>query len=121
MIKIGVLQNLFFQSRPQLSASRRNFGVETHRPWLLYAIVAVNSALLLSYLLGVNARASTGYEIKEMQKQAQKIMEDQKALNLKLSEATAISVLTDDFSKSGFVQAGAPTFVTLKAPATAMK
>jgi hypothetical protein len=56
-----------------------------------------------------------------LQKQAQKLNETQKALNLKMSEATAISVLTDDFSKSGFVQAGAPIFVTLQAPATALK
>ena len=121
MIKTDILQNLFFSARPQISAARRNFGVEQQRPWLLYAIIAVNAALLLSYLLGVNARASTSYEIKELQKQAQKLNETQKALNLKMSEATAISVLTDDFSKSGFVQAGAPTFVTLQAPATALK
>jgi hypothetical protein len=121
MIKTDILQNLFFSARPQISAARRNFGVEQQRPWMLYAIIAVNAALLLSYLLGVNARASTGYEIKELQKQAQKLNETQKALNLKMSEATAISVLTDDFSKSGFVQAGAPIFVTLQAPATALK
>lgn len=122
MIKTNVLQNLFFQASPQLSASKRNFGVEQQaRPWLVYAIIAVNAALLLSYLLGVNARASTGYEIKEMQKQVLRLNEDQKALNLKLSEATAISVLTDDFSKNGFIQAGAPTFVTMQAPTTAMK
>ncbi len=122
MIKTDVLQNLFLQTRPQLSASKRNFGVEQQaRPWLVYAVIAVNAALLLSYLLGVNARASTGYEIKEMQKQVLKLNEEQKALNLKLSEATAISVLTDDFSRNGFVQAGAPIFVTMQAPATAMK
>ena len=122
MLKTAVLQNFFFPDRAHVSAARKSFGVEQEsKPWLVYAIIAVNGALLLSYLLGVNARASTGYEIRQLENQTQALNETQKSLNLKLSESTAISAMSQDFSQSGFVPAGSPSFITIGNQTTAMK
>jgi hypothetical protein len=123
MIKVATLVNVFAPARPQFNAVKRTAVLEKEsRPLLAYALIAVNAALLLSYLLGVNARASTGYEIKQLNNRIQLLNEEQKDLNLKLSEATAVSVMSEDFAREGFIQAGSSQYVTVDAPTgTAMK
>lgn len=121
MLKVAALTNIF-SSKSQAFSGRKAFRVEgeTKSPLLAYALVAINTALLLSYLLGVNTQASTGYEIKQLEKQVMKLNEEQKALNLKLSEVTAVSVLSQDFEQAGFVQADAPKYIKVGAENTAM-
>lgn len=123
MIKAATLSSIFAPARPYFGIAKKSAAGEAEaQPWLAYALIAVNAALLLSYLLGVNARASSGYEIKQLQSKIQQLNDQQKSLNLKLSEDTAISVLSQDFAQSGFVQAGAPKFVTVGGQiSTAMK
>lgn len=123
MIKVASLINVFTPTRSKSNILKGHTFVESgSQPWLAYSLIAVNVALLLSYLLGVNARASAGYEIKQLSTQVYELNEAQKDLNLELSEITAISVMSEDFAKQGFVQAGTSQYVTVDSETgTAMK
>ncbi|MBL8030351.1 MAG: hypothetical protein JNN11_03825 [Candidatus Doudnabacteria bacterium] len=121
MLKVDAITNIF-SVRSNAFLTRKTFSVEgeTKNFFLVYALFAVNTALLLSYLLGVNTQASTGYEIKQLEKQTVKLGEEQRLLNLKLSEVTAISVLSQDFENAGFVSADAPKYIKVGSENTAM-
>lgn len=124
MLKVATLTNIFAPARPKYGISVHGAAADKPgQPWLAYALIAVNSALLLSYLLGVNSRASTGYEIKQLQNKVQQLNEEQKNLNLRFSESTAISAMSQDFQQGGFVQAGSPKYITVSGQPsqTAMK
>lgn len=88
---------------------------------LVLSLIALNASLLLSFLLGVNTRAATGYEIRQLQKKQEVMLAEKKALSLKLSEMTAISNISNSFYQSGFVQAGTPKFIEVGTHSTALK
>jgi len=85
------------------AVSRRRGAVQ---PFWVYAsgvLIALNAALMFSYLLGVNAQAATGYEIQKIQDKVQTLTEANRQLNLKVSQITSIAEIQTDFLNSGYV------------------
>ena len=86
--------------------------------WTFYfaiALIAANLVLLASYIYGVNAFASKGYEIKVLQKRAKALEEENQKINLKISEAGSIVSIQSGFLSSNFVPAGTPKFLEANA------
>lgn len=82
--------------------------------WRFYfaaALIAANALALMSYIYGVNAFASKGYEIQALQKRAKSLEEDSQKLNLKISEASSMVNIKNDFLSSNFVSAGTAKFL----------
>ena len=112
----SVLAN-FFQFAP---ASRRQAVLAKHnaRPgaglWQKIAVVAlvmVNCALFLSYLVSVNNYASSGYEMKQLQVKLAQLTDENNKLNVKTSEVSSMITVQSDFLSANFVPAGTPTFL----------
>ncbi len=81
--------------------------------WTLvsYVMIAVGAVLFVWYLLGVNAYASKGFEIKQIQNNISALTEANKKLNLSLSEKYSIATIQEDFAKNNFVPAGQPQYL----------
>jgi len=81
--------------------------------WLYasYALIAVNIAVMFSYLLGVNTQAATGYEIQKIQERIAGYNEESKQLSLKVSQQTSIAQIQNDYVASGYVPVGQPKFL----------
>ena len=81
--------------------------------WLYsaYLLIALNAAVLFSYLLGVNQAASTGYEIQKIQEKIATISDQSKKLNLQISQQTSIAQIQNDFLNSGYVPVGLAQFL----------
>ena len=93
------------------ATSARKESVNNWRFYLSLALVVVSILLLVSYIYGVNAFASAGYEIKTMQKKLGLLNEENKKIKLKVSEASSMVMIQTDFLNANFVPAGTPKFV----------
>ena len=107
----------FFQIAP---VSRRQAVLAKHKTpakagvWQKMAIVAlvmVNCALFLSYLVSVNNYAASGYEMKQLQVKLSQLSEENNKLNVKASEVSSMITTQNDFLSANFVPAGTPTFL----------
>ena len=95
------------------AAVKTKFVFQSHHKlvWFSSLLILINAFLLVSYLLGVNNNAAAGYELKTLQKKAQTLSEDNKKINLKISEAGSMVQIEKDFANSNFITAGTPTFL----------
>jgi hypothetical protein len=66
-------------------------------------LIALNAVLLISYIVGVNLRASSGYEIKSLQTQINNLNQANKKLNLEIAEKSSVANLEMELSNRGFV------------------
>ena len=78
---------------------------------LVIFLAAINIALLFSYVLGVNNYASTGYEIKALQNKISALNQENKKLNLNISEKASVANYESELSQSGFTQVKGTTFL----------
>ncbi len=113
MYKTLAFPNLFSAVPVSKSRSSARVHVEVSTPWLSYALIAINVVLLLWYLLGVNANASKGYELKKIQTNLSQLTEESKKLSLSISEKNSIAGMQEDFAKNDFVPAGQPKFLEI--------
>lgn len=114
MLKALSLQ-VFFPSSP--SAGKRTYVKAAVHPglfWLGTALVMVNAVLLFSYLAGVNSRSLQGYEIKQSQNKIAALSEENKKLDLKLTEATSILSIQQSLAHSDYVTMGTPKFLEVE-------
>lgn len=82
--------------------SRAKHAVQPFWLYTSYVLMAATTALIFSYLLGVNAQASSGYEIQEIQGKIQKLSDDNKDLNLKISKQSSIAEIQNDYLNNGY-------------------
>ena len=74
-------------------------------------LAALSAVLLFSYVLGVNNYASTGYEIKTLQNKISALNQENKKLNLSISEKASVSNYEAELAQSGFTQVKGTTFL----------
>lgn len=79
--------------------------------FLAVLLIGINIMLLVSYIYGVNKYAGKGYEIKKLQTQLATLTEENKKISLKISEASSMVSIQNDFLSSNFVAAGTPKFL----------
>lgn len=112
----SVLAN-FFQIAPvgrrqaALAKHKTAAGAGTWQKIAIVALVMVNCALFLSYLVSVNNYASSGYEMKQLQVKLAQLTDENNKLNVKASEVSSMITLQSDFLSANFVPAGTPTFL----------
>ncbi len=94
------------QSIKSQAVARRRGNVQSFWLYTSYVLITLNVLVMLSYLLGVNTQAASGYEIQQEQNQIQNLADAGKQLNLQLSEATSIAKIQTDYLNSGYVAAG---------------
>src|SRR5271166_3314605 len=98
MVKATTLQNfwpqIFFKSKGRVIKKEE---VGNFRLILAIALIAANAVLLMSYIYGVNAFASQGYSINQLQQKISDLNDTNKALTLKMSQATSMVSIQNDF------------------------
>ena len=63
--------------------------------FLLAATLAMCAAFLIVVVGGMHTTTSTGYQLKELSVQAQKLQEEQETLTVALSQAQSIAVISE--------------------------
>lgn len=101
---------------PELTLSRTHKYQHPARKvskWFILSTItlAVILAVLLSYLSGVNSYASTGYEIQSLQGKISELSEENKRINLVVSEKSSILNVETELAELNFVPVGTPTFL----------
>lgn len=117
MSKVFALTHVLFspftiwQARPA-----QNFKIQkiSYRKILVYVLIGCNSFLFFSYIFGVNSNTSQGYEIKKLQTQIVSYTEQNKKLNLQISEISSMVSIQSNLAEGGFVSAGTPKFLEIK-------
>ncbi len=114
MLKTLALENIldlsFFQTKKQSFKVIKKEESQV-KYWFSIGLIAVNVLFLMSYIYGVNDFAASGYEIKSIQKQLALLNEDNKKINLKVSEANSMVVIQNDFLSANFVPGGTTKFL----------
>ena len=105
---------------PQVFARTKNVAakkstVSNLRFYLAIGLIAANLVLLMSYIYGVNDYASKGYQIKALQKRLSVLNDDNKKVNLKVSEASSMVAIQSGFLSANFVPAGSSKFLEVSA------
>ena len=111
MSKALALENVW---APIFSKTKKQSFVQSKNSLRFYfavALVASNAVLLMSYIYGVNDYANKGYEIKAIQNQVNTLTEDNRKINLKVSQASSMVSIQSDFLSSNFVPAGSSKFL----------
>lgn len=111
MLKELSLPNVFSSPKVRQIRASGIARVSGKRKALVFGLVILNLALLFAYILGVNNYASTGYEIKALQNEINRINQENKKLNLQVSERTSVSNLQEELSQSGFILVKSAKFV----------
>lgn len=101
----------FFQAHRSVGRKRYDFSKKNY--WLALVLLALNLALLSAYVYSVNDLASRGYEIKTLQGRIKQLDEENKKINLKISEASSMVAIQQDFLSSNFVPAGTSKFLVV--------
>ena len=91
----------------------KTFSVSPKKLWL-YVLAGLNIVLFFSYILGVNSNTSQGYEIKKLQTQISSFTEQNKKLNLKISEISSMVSIQNNLVTENFVSAGTPKFLEVR-------
>jgi hypothetical protein len=113
MLKSYAISGLF--SRPLASKTKKITDTKkVDAFWYLasLSVIIVIAGLFINYLFGVNNYASSGYEIKKLQKQVAGFSEENKKISLKVSELSLMLNIQNELQAAGFVSAGTPTFLT---------
>lgn len=106
-----------FQSAPAAKCVKKSYVIRESGSanfWLGGALLALNAVLLLGYLSGVNSRSLQGYELKQLQTRVSSLAEENKKLDLKITEASSVLVLQNDFARADFVAMGTPRFLEVE-------
>ena len=106
-------------SIPYVFSAPRTQGIRTSgvrrvslsRRACVFGLVALNIILLFVYILGVNAYASTGYQIKFLQNNISQLSQENKKLNMQISERASVANLETELSQSGYMAVQSPKFL----------
>ncbi len=124
MLKALALETFGFFGLPKTKKHVVKFTKSTTRPWKYYfalALIASNAILLMSYVYGVNQYTSAGYEIKSLEKKVGALNEDNKKVSLKVSEASSMVSIQNDFLSSSYVEAGTSKYLQVKTNEVSLK
>lgn len=114
MEKVLTLNNFFL---PSFAGNKFRIVAKTTSPnfrsVLAFSLIVANILLLGSYIYGVNKFSAKGYEIKKLQIQLTALTEENKKINLKVSEANSMVGIQSDFLNSNFVAAGTSKFLEI--------
>jgi len=125
MLKIASLPNFFGASKKpehpgiasikvKIRPLRRAARVSVPLLWVSYGLMALNAVVLMSYLFGVNQSASTGYEIKKIQKAIALEQTQNQALSLKISEQASIASIQADYLNHGYVPISQSSYLQVR-------
>jgi len=81
------------------------------RKAVIILLIALNAGLLFAYILGVNSNASIGYEIKDQQNKNSLLVQENKKLNLQISEQTSANNVQKQLVNSGYVITKQPIYI----------
>ena len=113
MIKALALENFWV---PVFSKTKKqSFTQESHslKYWLSVGLITANVLFLMSYIYGVNDYTNKGYEIKTLEKKLGVLTDDNRKINLKVSQATSMVGIQSDFLSANFVAVGTPKFLSV--------
>ena len=99
--------------KAQIKTKHTHQSIQPFWLYASYVLIAINATVLFSYLLGVNNQASTGYEIQNIQQKIADVSDQNKQLNLKISEQTSIAGIQEDFAASGYVPITQSNYLTV--------
>ncbi len=99
--------------KSQATFSKKNKKIAAFWLYATYVLIALTSVLMLSYLLGVNAQASIGYEIQKIQQRVEKLTDENKQLNLRVSEQTSIAQIQFDYLNNGYAVIKQPQYLVV--------
>ena len=114
MIKALALDSFwpdFFSKTKAKALYSRQTQAAGYEFYLGFGLLLLCGILLMSYIYGVNEYANKGYEIKALQQKLATLNDDNKQINLKISEATSMVAIQSDFLNANFVSAGTPKFL----------
>lgn len=115
MIKVLALENLFGFAKTKRSISKTIGKEDVSLAYIIGSfLIALNLMLLMNYIYGVNKFASSGYEIKSLQKQLSALTAENKKISIKVSESVSMVEIQNDFLSSNFVTTGTTKFLTEK-------
>lgn len=117
MIKELALENLFvFGSSKTKKVSSKIISKEEGGVRFIIGsfLIALNLLVLMNYIYGVNEFASSGYEIKSLQKQQTALNAENKKISIKVSESVSMVAIQNDFLNSNFVSSGTTKFLSEK-------
>ena len=114
MLKALALENFWAPvfSKTKITSSKAETA-NNRRFYLVLCLIITNAVLLAGYIYGVNAFASKGYEIKTLQKRLDSMNEENRKINLKVSEAGSMVSIQSGFLNANFVSAGTPKFLEI--------
>jgi cell division protein FtsL len=101
MLKAFTLPSSFVQSK-NFSSIKIDSKISQAKI-LAGVLIVINAVLLISYIVGVNLRASTGFEIKSMQTKVNNLNQANKKLNLDIAEKSSVANLELELNNQGFV------------------
>ncbi len=107
----NVLAPVFGRTKKPAVVKVANRPAKALAYWLSVGLIAANAVLLMSYIYGVNDFAAKGYEIKTLQTKLAALNEDNKKINLKVSEASSMVSIQSDYLSANYVSAGTPKFL----------
>jgi hypothetical protein len=102
MLKELAIPGIFAAPKPKLVKSSNLKKDNFVKKATVVGLVLVNAILLLTYILGVNNYASTGYEIKALQNKINTVTQDNKKLNLSISERASVANLQTELTETGY-------------------
>jgi len=79
--------------------------------WPSVVLMALIVAALMNYVSGVNGYASTGYEIKKLQREMDLLSEQNKQMTLKISESSSMVNIENELANLNFVPIDSSRFV----------
>jgi len=115
MLKALALDNFWpsFQTRKTsgIHVIKKTENYSSARLRISVFLMALCAVLLMSYIYGANQFANTGYQISVLQKQLSVLNDSNRTVALRVSQASSMVQIQNDFAAANFVPAGTPKFL----------
>lgn len=96
-----------FKDKPEKARNLDTFKI---KKFFILSLVFVDLTLFVSYLIGINTYASSGYKIRKIEKEILAVSEVQKKLNAKISETTSLISVQSSLTEYNFVPVKDPIY-----------
>ena len=107
------INNLFAFAAPEKTKKYSQKKISYGAMATSVGLIGLNVVVILSYLLGVNSYASTGYEIQHLQNNIDKLTAQNQSINLQIAEASSVVNIESAYVSANFVPTGSAKFLTL--------
>jgi hypothetical protein len=84
---------------------------EQRRLRVAYVLIALNLAMVVVSILGVNFYAAQGYIIKDLQTKANSLQAENQKLEIRVAEAGSVLKTKDGLTAAGYVAAGGSNYI----------